>query len=585
MLQTDTGADAGANTGADHGANAGANTGVKENARVRRQRRPWRRPVRASWIAAALIGLCGSATPAFCAPDTPAPGGTATPVVPMPSLEITPKAPAEPFRGSAGDAEFGTLSGAGQYRRCLRLVQTDPDDAYDLAQTWREQGGSSPAQHCAALALIELGHSAEAASRLEDLAREPGGVEVPLRVQILGQAGNAWLLADNPGRAIAAFGAGIDLAARDPEANSLTLYYDRARARALLQDWRAVEQDLSHVLSVRARNLSALVLRARARRLNGDHGGAAADIEAALALSPKDPAALIERGQQRLGVNKVEAARQDLLAAAVGGEGTPLAEAAQALLEDLDLVVFDRASVASATQTTGVGQAPGVAQTGADQSGSRQSGARQSGAGQSRSAQSRSAQSRATGPGPGPSQAGPSAPASAVAALDGPADFGPSRSAGDGTAGAVSSLPPEPVPGDPAPVAGADTPAPPLVASTKLTSQPRRAVDILLDQGFLAIEQSKEEEEPAPDETSQLVPPADDPAYDDRPPQSIAQVIGAPPLVLRRGETALAPRSLARAQARPATHTPSARLIANPALEPWPIQPLHMKLRTAHGGG
>lgn len=288
-----------------------------------------RRDVRAGagWALAVFLVVA----PAMAAPDADQ-DDIRSSVVPLPSLDLVPT------DGVGLDAErFGTLTGSGQYRHCIDKIAVTPDDAFDLAQTWRDQGGGAPASHCAALALIELGHTAEGARRLETLAQEPGAIDVPLRIGILSQAGNAWLLADNPGRAVDAFTTAINLGVEDPEVSLASVTYDRARAHALLADWRTAERDLSTVIEQRPRDLSALILRARARRFLNRPGEARADIETALALAPQDPAALIENGLQAQARGDREAARQAWLEAAVGGEGTPLGQAAQALLEALDL--------------------------------------------------------------------------------------------------------------------------------------------------------------------------------------------------------------------------------------------------------
>ncbi len=233
--------------------------------------------------------------------------------------------------------DYRSLSGSGQYQRCLAQVSVDPDDAFDMGLIWRDQGGGAPALHCIALALVALEYYGEAATRLEDLARAPDAGEVPLRVEILGQAGNAWLLEAQGERAIGAFTAGIELAATEADVPVTALRFDRARALALLEDWVAAERDLSAVLEAEPRHLSAFVLRATARRQDGDAGGAAADIAAALRLSPQDPAALIERGAQRAAAGNIDGARSDWVDAAVRGEGTPLADAARDLIARLEV--------------------------------------------------------------------------------------------------------------------------------------------------------------------------------------------------------------------------------------------------------
>ncbi len=281
-----------------------------------------------------LVALGAAGGPmAHAAPaDLPAGGGVA---VPLPSDALR-GGPAEPLDPS----DFERLGGSGQYKRCLDQVLTDPDAAFDIGLAWRDQGGGAPAKHCIALALIELGHYGEAAVRLETLAKAPDAGDTALRVQILSQAGNAWLLEEQAERAISALTAGIDLAATDPNApvDATALIYDRARAHALIERWPETAADLTVVLERQPRSPSARVLRATARRHLGDIAAASDDIAAVLHASPEDAAALIERGLQASAQGDKDNARRDWAQAAVAGEGTPLADAARDLIARLDLI-------------------------------------------------------------------------------------------------------------------------------------------------------------------------------------------------------------------------------------------------------
>jgi hypothetical protein len=80
------------------------------------------------------------------------------------------------------------------YEVCMTLAREDPAAGFERAETWRSEGGGDPARHCAAVALIELGRHAEAARRLEALAQDLRPAHRELRAEVLGQAGQAWLL-------------------------------------------------------------------------------------------------------------------------------------------------------------------------------------------------------------------------------------------------------------------------------------------------------------------------------------------------------------------------------------------------------
>ena len=45
---------------------------------------------------------------------------------------------------------------------CLAKIETDPDDAYEDGLAWLYQGNRPGARQCTAMALIALGHQAEA---------------------------------------------------------------------------------------------------------------------------------------------------------------------------------------------------------------------------------------------------------------------------------------------------------------------------------------------------------------------------------------------------------------------------------------
>ena len=231
------------------------------------------------------------------------------------------------------------LDSAARYRDCLRLVETDPDAAYDRSEMWRLEGGGPAARHCGALALVALELYGEAALRLGDLADAPGAGGTADRAAILAQAGNAWLLAGAPQNAVAALDAAIALLPDDPD-----LLIDRARARAGAGDPEAAASDLTRALAVQPDSTIALVLRAGAHRAAGRLEPALADADRALALSPDLPDALVERGAIRLALGDEAGARADWVRVGeIAGSVAPdhpdaaALEAARRALESLDL--------------------------------------------------------------------------------------------------------------------------------------------------------------------------------------------------------------------------------------------------------
>ncbi|HLT77924.1 MAG TPA: hypothetical protein VKZ87_11095 [Ferrovibrio sp.] len=218
------------------------------------------------------------------------------------------------------------------YQDCLSLARRQPEDGFAHAQTWSETGGGLPAAHCAALALIELKHYADAAARLEALLPLAQKQVPHLSVQLLDQAANAWLLADQPQRAKALLD--IALQASPDQAD---LLIDRALASAALQDHSAAAADLSRALTLDPTRAEAYALRASARRHLKDFGGAMEDAETALAIEPRLPEGLLERGILRAQTGDRSGARADLIQLRMIAPDSPAAETAGRVIEQMDV--------------------------------------------------------------------------------------------------------------------------------------------------------------------------------------------------------------------------------------------------------
>lgn len=218
-----------------------------------------------------------------------------------------------------------------RYQACLDQAGARPAQALEQAQAWEGQGGGLAARHCQALALVGLKRYAEAAARLEEIARQPALKPDTMRGALLDQAGNAWILANEPKKAYAALDAALKLSP-----DSAELFIDRARARALTRDWRGAVMDLSTALSLDPAREEAYVFRASALRQAGDLKRALEDVETALALNEKDADALLERGAIRAGLGNADGARQDWTKAAQVAPDSPAGQAARSNLQALD---------------------------------------------------------------------------------------------------------------------------------------------------------------------------------------------------------------------------------------------------------
>lgn len=197
---------------------------------------------------------------------------------------------------------------ADHYARCLDRARQDPSAAWDDALAWRDTGGGHPAEHCAAVALIGLKQYAEAGKRLEKLADEMFKAPSDLRAEVLGQAGQAWLLGGDPTRAAEMLTQALALAPDD--ADILT---DRAEAFAGQGKYREAIGDLDRALARDPRRVDALVFRASAHRAVNELDPALSDADAALRVSPDDPDALLERGNVRRLKGDSAGARKDWL--------------------------------------------------------------------------------------------------------------------------------------------------------------------------------------------------------------------------------------------------------------------------------
>ncbi len=198
---------------------------------------------------------------------------------------------------SSADAQRLPAVEADHYARCMEEARQKPAAAFDDANAWRIAGGGHPGEHCADVALIGLGRYAEAGSKLETLADAMVKGPPDLRAQVLGQAGQSWLLAGDPARAAAALTAAIALAPDDVD-----LLTDRAEAFAGEKRYREAVGDLDRALALDGNRVDALVFRASAHRALDELESARRDVDAALRLAPDQPDALLERGNiRRLG--------------------------------------------------------------------------------------------------------------------------------------------------------------------------------------------------------------------------------------------------------------------------------------------
>ncbi len=225
---------------------------------------------------------------------------------------------------AAAFPETAAAQAVNDYSQCVALVQRNPALAEESARAWQDRGGGVGAIHCSALALTSLQRYAEAARKLDALARSREIADNLDRADLFDQAGNAWMLAGSAGSAVRSFS---DALAQNPR--DVGYLVDRARAYAMMKDWSGANTDLSAALLKDQNRADLLVLRASARWALGRKADAATDIVRALELYPDYPAALVERGVMKFSVGDKEGARVDWKKAASQPGGSAAVEEAR----------------------------------------------------------------------------------------------------------------------------------------------------------------------------------------------------------------------------------------------------------------
>jgi tetratricopeptide (TPR) repeat protein len=221
---------------------------------------------------------------------------------------------------------------AENYERCMALARQDPSNGWETALQWQSRGGRHPAEHCAAVALLGLGQYAEAGRRLEKLADEMRRAPPELLGEVLGQAGQAWLLSGDAPRAHAALTQALAILPNSPD-----LLVDRATASGSAGDLNGALADLDRALALEPRRADALTLRASAQRGLGRLDVALADVQQALKLAPDLPDALLERGNIRRLKGDDAGARKDWVRVGMLAPDTPADLAAKANIERLEM--------------------------------------------------------------------------------------------------------------------------------------------------------------------------------------------------------------------------------------------------------
>jgi tetratricopeptide (TPR) repeat protein len=225
-----------------------------------------------------------------------------------------------------------TLDHNAAYEHCLASVKRDAAAGLTEAEQWSAAGGGAAALDCAALALAQLKRYGEAAQTLENAARITAALAA--KADLLDQAGNAWLLAEDPAKAESTLTSANALAPKDED-----ILTDRARARGAAKNWSGAFADLTAVIALDPDRADIYVLRASALHAEGKKAEARADIAHALAIYPGYPEALVERGAMRLETGDTAGARADWQDAAREAPDSDAGQTARARLNALPAAV------------------------------------------------------------------------------------------------------------------------------------------------------------------------------------------------------------------------------------------------------
>jgi tetratricopeptide (TPR) repeat protein len=197
------------------------------------------------------------------------------------------------------------LADGPDYEHCLSMLANDPTGAYAFADAWDATGGGPPALHCRALAEIALGDPQSGAELLEKAVAASQAPDAS-RAAALGQAVQAWLMADDPARGYDAASNALALSPDDPD-----LLIDRSITAATMERYIDAIDDLDRALTLDPGRVDALVFRAAAWRNESRLPRAREDIDRAISLDPDNPEALLERGIERKLAGDAEGARAD----------------------------------------------------------------------------------------------------------------------------------------------------------------------------------------------------------------------------------------------------------------------------------
>lgn len=247
-------------------------------------------------------------------------------------------AAAQPTRltGSAGE----------RYRDCISFTETEPSTAEVLAAAWQAEDGGLPAGHCLALSYVGQNKFAEAAGTLDEIAGHMrlGGhfffseerADRELLAEVFGQAGNAWILAEEPLKAYASLTEALGVVPTW-SATIIEHWIDRARSLAMLGNYEQALKDLEAAQERDPNRIETYVFRASALRHLQRFDLAAAELKGAFRISEEHQEALLERGNLRQQTGNTDGAMHDWIKLLRRHPKSVAAQAARTNLEAMNV--------------------------------------------------------------------------------------------------------------------------------------------------------------------------------------------------------------------------------------------------------
>jgi tetratricopeptide (TPR) repeat protein len=197
---------------------------------------------------------------------------------------------ATPALAQTVDPFAPTPNHARRYAECMQQARREPLKALPLAEKWKAEGGGLGARHCVAIAMFGSGRFVPAATQLEAIERDMRNERPGLRAELLAQAGQAWMAADQAENAASAQSRALDLKPDDAD-----LWIDRGLSYAAMRAWPRAISDFDRALAIEPYKVEILVLRAASWRNAGNPARAQADADRALTIAPDNPDILLER--------------------------------------------------------------------------------------------------------------------------------------------------------------------------------------------------------------------------------------------------------------------------------------------------